>query len=104
MIKLNKKNKKQIKEAVALKYSPLENNAPKIVAIGKGEAAEKIIKKAEESNVPVYKDSNLSHALSALNIGDEIPPELYDVVAEILVFLDILDKKYSKEVLANGIE
>ena len=101
---MGKKNKKQIKEAVALKYSPYEDKAPKIVAMGKGEVAEKIIEKAEESNVPVCKDSELAHALSALNIGDEIPPELYDVVAEILLFIDSLDRKYTKEVIADGIE
>ena len=104
MIVLSKKNKKQVKQAVALKYSPYEDNAPKIVAVGKGEVAERILEKAEESNVPIYKDSKLANTLSALNIGDEIPPELYEVVAEILVFIDRLDKKYSKEVTADEIE
>ncbi|HHW00040.1 MAG TPA: flagellar biogenesis protein [Clostridiaceae bacterium] len=101
---MSKKNRKQIKEAVALKYSPFEDKAPKIVAAGKGEIAEKIIEKAEESNVPICKDTELAHALSALNIGDEIPPELYDVVAEILIFIDSLDRKYTKEVMCNEIE
>lgn len=99
-----KRNKKHKKEAVALRYSPYENNAPQIVAIGRGEVAEKILEKAEESNVPVYKDPELAHSLSALNIGDEIPPELYEVVAEILGFLNILDEKYATEVIANEIE
>jgi len=101
---LSKKREKKIKEAVALKYSPHEDNAPKIVAIGKGEVAEKIIEKAEESNVPIYEDAKLANTLSALNIGDEIPPELYDVVAEILIFLDTLDKKYIEEVLDDETE
>lgn len=93
---MNRSCDKEIKEAIALKYSPDENNSPQIVAMGKGECAEKIIEKAEESNIPLYNDPELAHTLSALNIGDEIPPELYDVVAEILVFLNKLDEKFAK--------
>lgn len=95
---MGKNRNKKIKEAVALKYSPYENNAPQVIAVGKGEAAEKIIEKAEESSIPIYNDPELAHTLSALNLGDEIPHELYDVVAEILAFLNKLDEKYTREV------
>lgn len=58
--------------------------------------AEKIIQKAKESDVPLYKDNKLANTLSKLQIGDMIPPELYEVVAEILVFVDDMDKLKAK--------
>ena len=57
---------------------------------------EKIIEKAKESDVPIYEDSKLASTLSKLELGDMIPPELYEVVAEILVFVDDCDKMKSK--------
>lgn len=79
------------KISVALQYEPGES-APKIIASGKGLLAEKIIEKAKEVEIPVYKDDKLAKTLSKLEIGDMIPPELYSVVAEILVFVDDMDK------------
>ena len=58
--------------------------------------AEKIIAKAKENDVPFYQDNKLAETLSKLQIGDTIPPELYDVVAEILVFVDDMDKMKAK--------
>ena len=52
--------------------------------------------KAKESDVPLYEDSKLANTLSKLDIGDSIPPELYSVVAQILVFVDNLDKLKGK--------
>lgn len=86
---------KKIKQAVALSYEK-EDAAPKIVATGKGFVAEKIIEKAKEENVPVHKDEKLSNVLSKLEIGDMIPPELYETVAEILVFVDDMEKLKKK--------
>lgn len=63
---------------------------------GKGEVAERIIEKAKENDVPFYQDNKLAETLSKLQIGDTIPPELYDVVAEILVFVDDMDKMKAK--------
>lgn len=83
------------KTAVAIAYEPGEN-APKILATGKGEVAEKIIEKAKENDVPLYKDNKLADTLSKLKIGDAIPPELYEVVAEILVFVDDMDRLKAK--------
>lgn len=70
--------------------------APKILAAGKGEVAERIIEKAKENDVPFYQDNKLAETLSKLQIGDTIPPELYDVVEEILVFVDDMDKMKAK--------
>ena len=67
-----------------------------MTASGKGALAERIIEKAKEANVPVHKDDKLAGTLSRLEIGDMIPPELYEVVAEILIFVDSMDKIRSK--------
>lgn len=85
----------KVKTAVALAYE-VGDTAPKILATGKGELAERIIEKGKESNVPLYKDNKLANTLSKLEIGDAIPPELYEVVAEILVFVDDMDRLRSK--------
>jgi len=87
--------KKRNKTAVALEYIPGEE-APKILATGKGILAEKIIEKAKEADVPLHKDARLANTLSNLEVGDYIPPELYQAVAEILLFVDKLDKIKAK--------
>ena len=83
------------KTAVALAYEP-GDRAPKILAAGTGAVAERIIEKAKENDVPFYQDNKLAETLSKLEIGDTIPPELYDVVAEILVFVDDMDRMKHK--------
>ena len=93
---LNQKKKNDAdKTAVAISYEPGEA-APKILATGKGKVAEKIIETAKENKVPTYKDNKLASTLSKLQIGDMIPPELYEVVAEILVFVDDMDRIKAK--------
>ncbi|MFG6355405.1 MAG: EscU/YscU/HrcU family type III secretion system export apparatus switch protein [Acetatifactor sp.] len=91
--KLTDKNKP--KQAIALEYNP-EEDAPKVIASGRGKLAERIIEKAKESDVPIHRDDKLADTLSRLEIGDAIPPELYEVVAEILIFVDSMDKLRSK--------
>ncbi len=88
--------KKKIKEAAALKYNP-DDSAPKIVALGKGEIAEKILETAQNNNVPVYENPELAQVLNTLSIGEEIPEELYEIVAEILVFVSDIDKLKGEE-------
>lgn len=88
-------NPKKKKKAVALTYDPT-NMAPQVVASGKGEVAERIIEKAKEADVATYKDEGLADTLLKLEIGDMIPPELYGVVAEILIYVDRMDKIKSK--------
>ena len=93
---LNQKKKSDAdKTAVAISYEPGEA-APKILATGKGKVAEKIIETAKENKVATYKDNKLASTLSKLQIGDMIPPELYEVVAEILVFVDDMDRMKAK--------
>lgn len=92
---LKNDEKKKEKTAVAIAYEP-GDVAPKILATGKGEVAERIIETAKENDVPFYQDHKLAETLSKLEIGDAIPPELYDVVAEILVFVDDMDRLKAK--------
>lgn len=76
-------------------YDP-DNQAPQVVASGKGAIADKIIDTAKQNDVPLYKDTDLTDTLLKLDIGECIPPELYGVVAEILVYVDKMDKIKSK--------
>ena len=89
------KDKDKMKQAIALEYGP-SDEAPKVVASGRGYLAERIIERAKENDVPIHRDDKLADTLSRLEIGDMIPPDLYEVVAEILVFVDSMDKLKSK--------
>lgn len=92
MAKMN--NRKQ-KKAVALSYDDTMT-APTVVATGSGKVAERIIEEAEKNKVPVYKDEKLANILTQLELGDVIPPELYEAVARILVFVGDMDELYAK--------
>ena len=81
------------KKAVALHYDAERDTAPRIVASGRGAVAEKILEVAEESGVPLQEDRALVETLLAFEVGKEIPPELYQVVAEVLAFVQRLDKR-----------
>lgn len=80
------------KKAVALQYEPNEDVAPRVIASGEGYLAEKIIEKAAVEDIPVHKDEKLAETLSQVEIGECIPPELYQIVAEILLYVDNMDK------------
>jgi flagellar biosynthesis protein len=73
--------------AAALQYDPSQAGAPKVVAQGRGKIAEQILELARQHNIPVYADPALCSLLTAVNLGDEIPPELYQVVAEVLAYI-----------------
>ena len=79
--------------AVALKYNPEQDYTPVVVASGHGKVAERIINLAEENGVPVYRDDSTAALLTMLNVGQGIPPELYQVVAGIYVKVVELAKK-----------
>ncbi|MCL4385412.1 MAG: EscU/YscU/HrcU family type III secretion system export apparatus switch protein [Cyanobacteria bacterium] len=85
--------KKAVKKAVALKYEKEKYSAPQVIAKGQREIAKKIIEKAEEFNIPLYEDANLTEILSKLDVGSLIPPEIYKAVAEVLAWVYLLDKK-----------
>lgn len=81
------------KVATALQYNQLKDRAPKVVAKGKGLIAEKIIEKAQEHDITIYQDEKLSQQLYNLALGEEIPAELYHVIAEVLVFIAKADQE-----------
>lgn len=90
------------KTAVALKYDSDSDDAPRIVATGKGHLAEKIIEAANQENVPVHQDDAVAKTLSKLELGDDIPPELYEVVAQILIYVDGVDGLKGKHFLKDA--
>ena len=78
----------------AIKYDDKRDTAPKVTAKGRGSIAEKIIKLAMEHNIPIKKDPALVEILSRLDIDEEIPPELYKAIAEILAFVYSVNEQY----------
>lgn len=89
------------KEAIALTYHPERNNAPTVVAKGKGKIAENILEQASIHNVPVYEDQNLVELLGNLDLNQSIPDELYQAVAEVFAFIYRLDRNYSSHNVEN---
>jgi flagellar biosynthesis protein len=71
--------------AVALHYD--RTGAPRVVAKGKGTLGEKIIEVAKANNIPIEENEVLAGALSNVELGEEIPAELYKAVAEVLIFV-----------------
>lgn len=90
---MGNKNKKT---AVALGYDIDNSSAPYVVVAGKGALADKIISESIKNDIPQYKDEKLVESLAKLEIGENIPEELYEVVAEVLLFVDKMDKIKSK--------
>lgn len=84
-------------EAIALSYES-GDEAPKVIASGRGYVAEKILEKAKEADLPVHEDKKVADALADVEIGAYIPKELYEVVAEILVFVSDMEKVREKMV------
>jgi flagellar biosynthesis protein len=82
-----------MKKATAIKYNSETENAPKVIAKGKGYVADAILKRAKDANIPVYEDARLVEQLENLEIGTEIPPYLYDLVAQVLVFIAKMDQQ-----------
>lgn len=74
------------KKAVALRYDENRNSAPVIVASGMGYVAEKIVEIANENGIPVYEDNSLATVLTQMELGKEIPPELYQAIVDIYVY------------------
>ncbi|CAM3355232.1 EscU/YscU/HrcU family type III secretion system export apparatus switch protein [Marinicrinis lubricantis] len=80
-------HKKNVKRAAALKYDAEKQEAPILVAKGSGVTADNILKLARENGVPVQEDPSLVEVLSKLDLNQQIPTELYQLVAEVLAFI-----------------
>ncbi|HHV36044.1 MAG TPA: flagellar biosynthesis [Syntrophomonadaceae bacterium] len=82
-----------LRRAVALKYEKEQDAAPRVVAAGQGEIANRIIEQASTSGVPLYQDGSLASLLVNTPLNTEIPFELYESVAEVLLFVYRLDQR-----------
>ncbi|CAM3437315.1 MULTISPECIES: EscU/YscU/HrcU family type III secretion system export apparatus switch protein [Saccharibacillus] len=84
------------KRAVALRYSPEQMSAPTVVAKGSGSIAEAILARAQEAGVPIQEDAALVEVLSKLDLDQQIPGELYGLVAELLSFVYRSDREAAR--------
>lgn len=82
--------------AAALEYNPESDHAPKVLASGQRKIAEQILAEARKHNIPIYEDPTLTAALASVNLGEEIPVELYHVVAEVLAYVYRVTNKHPK--------
>ncbi len=92
------------KKAVALRYEYGKNTAPQVVAKGRGALGQKIIEVAQRHGVYIYHDPDLTEVLYKLDLLDEIPPRLYQAVAEVLAFVYVVGRKWKenkKEVVSR---
>jgi flagellar biosynthesis protein len=88
----------KIDKAVAVLYDDSKNAAPQIIASGKGEIARKIIETARKAGIHIQEDPNLIELLAKIPIGDEIPVELYQTVAEVLAFVYQVNDKFKDKI------
>jgi flagellar biosynthesis protein len=86
-------SKSDVKLAAALKYDREKDQAPKLVAKGRGYLAEKIIEMARKAGVPLKSDPSLVQILCRLDMDEQIPGELYRAVAEILAFIYTMNER-----------
>ena len=84
--------KKEQNLAAALGYEIEKDTAPRGLARGRGEIAEKIVEKAEELEIPLRRDRDIVRVLVEMEPGEEIPSHLYEAVAEILSFIYLLEE------------
>ena len=83
--------------SIALGYDPDQDDAPRVLASGQGWLSDKIIEIAKEHDIPIRKDALLVSALSTLEIDETIPPELYQVIAEILAYVYRVSEKFREK-------
>ena len=87
----------RVRKAAALKYDKDADAVPRVIAAGRGRIADMIVEKAVEAEIPIVEDAALVSSLLMLELGEEIPVELYRSVAKILAFLYDLDRGYADE-------
>lgn len=92
---MNLKQKKQQngQSAAVIRYED-EGSAPKVVAQGRGKVAQQMMELAKEHNVHLQEDSQLLSSLLDMDLGDNIPPQLYSVMAEILLLIEEMEQNY----------
>lgn len=92
----NQKKRKDINgsQAAVIKYDEENGKAPVVVAQGKGHVAQQIIELAKKNNIHMQEDSSLVANLLDMDLGGNIPPQLYSVMAEILLLIEDIEKSY----------
>ena len=92
----NQKKRKEINgpQAAVIKYDEEAGKAPVVVAHGKGHVAQQIIELAQKNNIQIQEDSSLVANLLDMDLGDNIPPQLYSVMAEILLLIEEIEREY----------
>ena len=85
------------RRAVALRYDAGQDDAPRVVATGQGLIADKIVEKAQAHGVAVQENAELAEALAQVELGTAIPEELYPVVAEVLVWVNRMNRQRGKD-------
>lgn len=92
----NQKKRNQINgpSAAVIRYDEETGKSPTVVAQGTGYVAQKIIELAKQHNIHIQEDPLLLQNLLNLDLGDSIPPQLYAVIAEILILIEEIEKNY----------
>jgi flagellar biosynthesis protein len=92
----NQKKRKEIngQQAAVIKYDEEAGKSPVVVAHGKGHVAKQIIDLAERNNIQMQEDSTLVANLLDMDLGDNIPPQLYSVMAEVLLLIEEIEREY----------
>jgi flagellar biosynthesis protein len=91
---MSKLSENEVKKAVALKYNSDDTDSPTVIAKGFGDLADDIIELAKQNGVMIHEDPYLSDLLSRMDLGQEIPENLYHVVAELIAFSYVLQGKF----------
>jgi len=89
------KTNRKTEQAVALHYDHQPGSSPKVVASGQGHLARRIIEAAEAAGVDIVEDPDLLEVLGRVPVGEEIPPELFKAIAEILAFVYRINGRYA---------
>lgn len=90
------------KAAIALGYDAAKDGAPRVLAMGRGDLAEALLRIAQQHGVTIHTDHPLAEALVRLEVGEQIPTELYAAVAEVLAFLWRLEQEKASKAGAGG--
>lgn len=91
-----RKRRSERKGAVALRYEPEKRATPYVTALGQGLMAERLIEEAKRHGIPIRENPDLVQILMELDLGQEIPPSLYQAVAETLIFVYRLNEEWKK--------
>lgn len=89
----SKKDKKPINEAVGITYDDATQKTPTISSKGEGAMADAIVEMANELGIYVHRDEQLLDQLKCLKEGEEVPRELFEVIAQIMAFSYLLQGK-----------